>query len=804
MGARLARGLLVGLGVFAASRAHAAEVTPPEALGDIAVEYPVGAQGDAAVVLELLVDAKGSVREGRVVSGMEPFASAALDAAMRWTFAPARRDGAPVSARIRMEVDLHGPSEAPPDAAPAAVVAVVPAVPAPAPLTPIDVNVRGTRTEIGQTRLGGAEVRQIPGAFGDAFRAIEALPGVTPIVSGLPFFFVRGAPAGNVGYFIDGVRVPLLYHLALGPSVIHPGLIDHVDFYPGGYPAKYGRYAGGILDGATLPPAERLHGEANVRLFDAGLLAEAPLLDGRLTVLAAGRYSYTAALVQLVAKDTRVAYWDYQARAEYKLSRTDRVSVFWFGSFDEIDTRNTPRRDVKGQLQPNPFYPVFKTEFHRLDMRYDHDTPRGHFRFGATLGIEDSLTGSGNGNSQGVASRNAQLRAEGEERLNPDLKLRYGADVLLDHYTINTGQSASLDLKSLFPTRNDVMIGAYADSVWKASRRVEVVPGFRADVFTSRLASPSELTAPANDHTAPLPGAMINSTAALGLDPRLATRFVASPVATWVTTFGVSHQPPSLVVPIPGLTLGLLDTGLQTSLQASQGVELSLPLDVTLTATAFLQGFIGLSDATTTCLDANGSTNQNGNGCLAEKVNGRAYGLEILARRELTKRFTGWISYTLSRSTRDTHGLPSLPPQIAALLPPGNYGPQEIASEFDRTHVFDAVGAFDLGAGWRAGLRFFFYTGRPYSREFDGKPVPPFNSMRMPPFWRLDVRLEKRWRVFGRGYLTAVLEGLNVTLNKEAVFINCNHEGDSMTFDTCEPQYIGPVSVPSLGVEGGF
>src|SRR5437868_12442347 len=49
--------------------------------------------------------------------------------------------------------------------------------------------------------------RQLPGALGDPFRAIEISTGVTPIVSGLPYFYVRGAPPGNVGYYFDGVRV---------------------------------------------------------------------------------------------------------------------------------------------------------------------------------------------------------------------------------------------------------------------------------------------------------------------------------------------------------------------------------------------------------------------------------------------------------------------------------------------------------------------------------------------------------------------------------------------------------------------
>lgn len=302
-------------------------VTPPSAVDAGNVVYPLGAQGDAAVILELLVDADGRVREVRVIEGQEPFASAALDAAVGWTFLPARRGDRPVAARVRMEVDLHGPAEpdlqvpavegASRENAPTAASAPSASAHPASAAAPVEVNVHGKRAEIGETRLSSAEVRQIPGAFGDAFRAIEALPGVTPIVSGLPFFFVRGAPPGNVGYFVDGVRVPLLYHLALGPSVIHPGLIDHVDFYPGGYPARYGRYSGGILDGETVPPATRVHAEANVRLFDAGLLAEAPMLDGGLTALVAGRYSYTAALVQLFAKNVRVGYWDYQGRVAY-------------------------------------------------------------------------------------------------------------------------------------------------------------------------------------------------------------------------------------------------------------------------------------------------------------------------------------------------------------------------------------------------------------------------------------------------------------------------------------------------------
>ena len=148
------------------------------------------------------------------------------------------------------------------------------------PEVPEEVDVHGTRREIGQTTLSATDVREMPGAFGDPFRAIEALPGVAPVVSGLPFFYIRGAPPNDNAYYVDGIRVPLLFHVGIGEGVIHPALIDRVDFYPGAAPAAYGGSAGAVINGQTRDPAATPHGEANVRLIDAGALVESPLDDG--------------------------------------------------------------------------------------------------------------------------------------------------------------------------------------------------------------------------------------------------------------------------------------------------------------------------------------------------------------------------------------------------------------------------------------------------------------------------------------------------------------------------------------------
>ena len=90
------------------------ELTPPLAQSSTDVPYPPGAEGDAAVVLELIVEKDGSVSSATAVEGTEPFAEQARTAALTWRFTPAQRDHTPVAARIRARVAFHQDPEEPP------------------------------------------------------------------------------------------------------------------------------------------------------------------------------------------------------------------------------------------------------------------------------------------------------------------------------------------------------------------------------------------------------------------------------------------------------------------------------------------------------------------------------------------------------------------------------------------------------------------------------------------------------------------------------------------------------------------
>jgi len=69
---------------------------------------------------------------------------------------------------------------------------------------------------------------------------------------------------------------------------------------------------------------------------------------------------------------------------------------------------------------------------------------------------------------------------------------------------------------------------------------------------------------------------------------------------------------------------------------------------------------------------------------------------------------------------------------------------------------------------------------------------------RTTPFYRFDWRLEKRWTLGRSGaWWSLVIEVLNTTLHEEAVRKSC-------AAFYCREDTIGPVSVPSIGVEAAF
>jgi hypothetical protein len=270
---------------------------------------------------------------------------------------------------------------------------------------------------------------------------------------------------------------------------------------------------------------------------------------------------------------------------------------------------------------------------------------------------------------------------------------------------------------------------------------VEVTPGVRVDVFRSAGAS------------------------AVGIDPRIASRLRVANGVHVLHTFGVAHQPPSFLIPLAGASIAGIQGGLQTSLQSSAGVEVEFPADTTASLTVFDNVLLNMSDNLANLRPGDEDPFR------MQRSLGSAYGAELFVKRKLTHRIGGFLSYTLSRSTRSV-------------------GRERFPSGFDRTHVANAAVGYDLGRRWRAGARLVVYSGIPAVPNAQGTiaPLRSEHPNREPAFYRIDLRLEKRWLLGKSAWIAFVAEFLNATLHNETV----------------HGEEIGPISIPSLGVEGGF
>jgi hypothetical protein len=720
-------------------------IVKPRLVDSVEAHYPEGAHGDAQVELAVLIGEDGRVSEIDSRSGEEPFVSAAKSAVEHWTFSPAMRDNVPVKARVLLKVTFTAPVAPPSAPEPPAAEAAAPAVPAPEPAQAsqepaappaVQITVEGERVDdLSAIHVPRGDTRLIPGAFADPFRVVEILPGVAPVLSGLPYFFVRGAPPGDVGYFIDGIRVPLLFHVGAGPSVIAPALVDSVELVPSAYPVRFGRFAGGIMAGETTAPSSVARAEAQARVFDAGAMVEQPFAGGRGSALIAGRYSYTQALLGLVAPEYDLGYWDYQARLAYSTSQQNRFSVLVFGANDHL---------ANNQLHQT----LFDTQFHRLDLRWDHRTDTTRARLQLTLGADRRLSESENDRNTNGDSKSKQIGARFElsQRLARSAEVRGGLDANLERY------QPELELKPAgpvtYPARTDQSLGAWSELSLKPRPGFEVVPGFRLDLARTRGKS----------YAFP--------------EPRLSTRVRLMPKLAWLTGFGFTHQVPAYRVYVPGGQVGGLELGVQRAYQATQGLELALPEAMYTRATLFY-----------TRLEARELDNA-----------GRNYGLELFLRRDFAERLGGFLSYTLSRAER-TAGRASYlsdfdrPHVVSAVL------------------GYDLGRGFRIGgrAYYASGRHYSIACPTPNCDALDPTAPPPRSGERylyegrVNGFFRLDVRFEKRWRFASGAWIAGTFEWFNALLARETM----NRYWDQMR-GGLHTQTRSPLTLPSIGIEAGY
>ena len=625
------------------------------------------------------------------------------------------------------------------------------------------------------------ELVNVPGSLNDPIRAVQNLPGLAraPFLGGA--LLVRGTPPQDTGTYLEGHRIPQLYHFLGGPSVINEQLLDRIDFYPGGYGAVYGRNLTGAIDvGTRKGDAAGFHGQGSLDMLEAVGFLEGPLGGNTQMAVAARRSHIDLFLPLFIPNDPNQGvttvipiYWDYQARLDHRLENGDDLSLLFFGSDDKLTLVQ------EGGRRTLPLSVDSHLAFHRIvgawkrtvsdTLSFSVSPALGWTRqFARTEGAGPS--GFANPQSLDVTVLTGALRSEARYKARDNLELRLGTDIQLDRAEYSADIQSSLQLRNLgIPiTQRTVFTRVQPAQQWGEYVEAQIglgplsiTPGLRFDQFHWR------------EH------------ARWSVDPRLWTRYALSESTALKAYAGLYHQPPS------GQQIdddvGNPDLGLSWAAQFGMGVEHRFSDVWSVSAEVFYNRRGSLISSVDPVARPDGTVynprlENNGIGC--------AYGLELLIRREITAKLYGWLAYTLSRSQ---------------VLP--NAGDNWRAFQFDQPHILTLVAGYRPKPQWELSTRFRLVSGNPFApvdfATFDADSGNfaatrgEVGDDREPLFLQLDARAQHTW-TWDAWQLSVYLDVQNVTNHK-------NEEFHVYDYRYRDQGSIGGLPIlPTFGVKGRF
>jgi hypothetical protein len=638
-----------------------------------------------------------------------------------------------------------------------------PAAPSVDASAPIEVVVSAERgpAEVSSTRLDATLASRAPGGAGDPVKALESLPGVARPPLSSNQLVVWGAAPESTLFFIDGVEVPRLFHGSNIRSVLSADLIESVTLAPGAQGPDYGRGIGGAVRLGTRPLREEsAHVAVDLSTLDGSAFVSDELGRGaRLAI--AGRYGWLDRTLGVVGAHplgdvfSVPRYQDYQAKLELDLPEAAALDVALLGSGDQLQ-RNEPDTD-----RAAPRSSTASDGFQRLYLRYRRVSADGSsVEIVPWLGRDASDYSAHFGANPVMLDERALrfgLRAEHRSELTPGLELRLGIDAAgtLAHLT----RSGSLTVPAregditLFgrPPGDDTNSDAWDASILDLGPYAALGFTWDALMLTPSLRVDSYLIEASRQTPRVGQTPSIGRTAlTTELEPRIEARVALGARVALLAAAGLYSQPPaprdlSAVFGTPSL-------GPERARHASLGESVEITPTLSLNTTAFVESMSALTvrDPAPTPELAH---------VLLQTGTGHSYGLQIALRQNPWHGFLGWLGYTLSRSERrDTPGANSRP------------------FDADEPLVLSLVASQKLG-DWTFGARFRYASGAPRTPlvgtlydERDDTYQPLFgahSSIRLPAFWQLDLRVDRRFRL-GWGKLLGYLELLDVTNHANA------------------------------------
>lgn len=214
------------------------------------------------------------------------------------------------------------------------------------------VEVSATKMEMERPRfntitLTAKTIESLPtlGSRPDIIKAAQLMPGIEPFSEGSSIMLVRGGNPGENQYILD--NVPLIYvnHLGGFMSVFNSEMINSMDIYKGGFPARFGGKLSSIVNlTGKKGDVSQLKGSLDIGLTDMAFSVEGPgglknssfIVTGRKTFFEALLYGVSEIAKLAEAQDNNIIYGFHDFDAKYTWSPNSK-NVFSLNVYEGDD-----------------------------------------------------------------------------------------------------------------------------------------------------------------------------------------------------------------------------------------------------------------------------------------------------------------------------------------------------------------------------------------------------------------------------------------------------------------------------------
>lgn len=613
-------------------------------------------------------------------------------------------------------------------------------------------------TPLSLQTLSAQEIKSNPGGNFDVSRVIQAFPGVGGTSGSVGGYrndlIIRGgAPNENV-YYLDGIEVPVINHFATqgsagGPTgIVNLSFLKEVNLYTSAFPAKYDNAMSGVLQ-MDLRKANPDNLQHNVRLSATELAytVDGPIIKDKLTFMASARRSYLQLLFKALQIPIQPSYWDFQYKVDYKIN--DKLSFYTLaiGAIDNFSF-NTP-----DELTPENVY-IIKSNPTINQWNYTNGyglkklIKKGFWNLTASRNMLNNELDRFEDNQNPVESERI-LKVRSQEIEN---KVRFQYNKFFDKWSYSAGLVGQYvkynndyyaRIRSELRNANGTLIqpaviaqGAGEIDFMRYGAYGQIARKF----FKERLDLSFGLRMDGNSFTDD--GNNILET----LSPRLAASVLVAENLKFNSSVARYFKLPTYTV------LGYRDaTGTLLNQDAPYiqsdhivaGFEYLPKRDTRFTLEGFYKQYgnypVSLIDGISLA-NKGGDFSVLGNEPVSFTGEGRSYGAEFLFQKKLTKNFFAILSYTyyISEFTNAD----------------GIYR----SASWDNRHLLSFIGGYKFPRNYELGVKFRYQGGAPYT-PFDDVAsqtnylstgvgtldYTQFNTLRLPAFNALDIRLDKIW-----------------------------------------------------------